>query len=797
MLQAPTTETKERSEANQTAAGQEPQRILHPRFGGFDGAPGIRALSGAPKLRQQVAGWQRTIGNQAVLRMLAHSRPTIQTKLTINQLGDQYEQEADRVAEQVMRMPEPVHAGMRAIPDEGNSLRRACACAGSGGECAACKEKREEGLLRRKPAGTSLSERTAPPIVHDVLRSPGHPLDPASRAFFEPRFGQDFSHVRVHTDARASTTASAVDALAYTVGNNVVFATSQYSPTTTAGRRLLAHELTHVVQQSGQAGSAPVSVSCLNVGDVVQRAVSPELDKIEDLLSYGIFDWVITDAEAIEALKLLKQLPKYQQAVFFSDKKYADRLRDNLPDDRIPELDQIAGGAADILPPSATVESIRSELSYSLFDWVVTDAEAIDALEKLKQLSGTQLAVALGAINYGRLLDNLPDSRKQELIDLMAQSLGTGGSREKEEQAHPGTILNSITFQSDHRVAGHAIMKDNQHDWTEGGRPYPKPDWLVNERNETVSRPISHTSDRNVDLDVRLNVLPLTAPSAPITLRGESDVPFLNFDFSGTMSGGLGRTVSLTSMGKIPFSVAEYRNKEVRWTMKWQDWEHEVARTNHTMFVTMFDPLRPEEVTYRRMALAVGIVSPLGLDPHTIVKGIMSRWNSYNLAIYYENPWELADDLEAGAQCITIVRFIQGVIETVGCPGTAEAVTVHARPGAAGVPIEEICPACPGLNVPSVRADHPDWAVALLDDDWHANTFEAALKFNYGGVLRYYPGGVEAVLSTPDQVLHVFKCLAWIKGTGGRDCRIMEVPSGGNYPNGPCPVGSEHTCFVR
>jgi hypothetical protein len=87
--------------------------------------------------------------------------------------------------------------------------------------------------------------------VHDVLRSPGQPLDTATRAFMEPHFGHDFGEVRVHADARAAESARAVNALAYTVGRDVVFDTDHYAPATAAGRMLLAHELTHVVQQNG------------------------------------------------------------------------------------------------------------------------------------------------------------------------------------------------------------------------------------------------------------------------------------------------------------------------------------------------------------------------------------------------------------------------------------------------------------------------------------------------------------------------------------------------------------------
>ena len=100
------------------------------------------------------------------------------------------------------------------------------------------------------------AEPTAvPPIVHEVLRSPGQPLDAPTRAFFEPRLGHDFSKVRVHTDARAAESARAVNALAYTVKQDIAFGEGQYAPGAAEGRRLLAHELAHTVQQGGDAPS--------------------------------------------------------------------------------------------------------------------------------------------------------------------------------------------------------------------------------------------------------------------------------------------------------------------------------------------------------------------------------------------------------------------------------------------------------------------------------------------------------------------------------------------------------------
>lgn len=121
----------------------------------------------------------------------------------------------------------------------------------NGVECAECRQKRleNEGTLKRS-AVNSAPTNSVPPIVHNVLSSSGQLLDAGTRAFMEPRFGHDFSRVRVHTDDKAAESARAVNALAYSVGRDVVFGVGQYAPGTSEGKRLMAHELTHVVQQS-------------------------------------------------------------------------------------------------------------------------------------------------------------------------------------------------------------------------------------------------------------------------------------------------------------------------------------------------------------------------------------------------------------------------------------------------------------------------------------------------------------------------------------------------------------------
>jgi hypothetical protein len=167
----------------------------------------------------------------------------IQPKLPIGDVSDPLEHEADRVADQVMRMPDPDLSITGAPPQ----ISR---------KCAACEEE-EKTLRMERVGGTLALGGEAPTIVHEVLHAPGTRLDASARAFFEPRFRRDFADVRIHDDARAARSAREVGALAYTVGQHVVVDPARYRAETAEGRRLLAHELAHTVQQSAPGSSTP------------------------------------------------------------------------------------------------------------------------------------------------------------------------------------------------------------------------------------------------------------------------------------------------------------------------------------------------------------------------------------------------------------------------------------------------------------------------------------------------------------------------------------------------------------
>lgn len=165
-----------------------------------------------------------------------------------------------------MRSPTQTQAKSSFTPVQTGLLQRKCASCGqqtiAGGECTECQKKRSS-LQRRSTNQSESSE--VPPMVHEVLRSPGHPLDAGTLTLMDSYFAHDFSTVRVHTDVRAAESASAVNALAYTVGNNVVFGEGQYTPGTITGKRLIAHELTHVVQQNSVS---PATQTKLTIGDM-------------------------------------------------------------------------------------------------------------------------------------------------------------------------------------------------------------------------------------------------------------------------------------------------------------------------------------------------------------------------------------------------------------------------------------------------------------------------------------------------------------------------------------------------
>ncbi len=254
-----------------------------------------------PRLKKASTSVGRAVGPRQNERSRIRSRPlqvlhralgneafgVLQAKMTLGQPGDKYEQEADRVADAVMRMPEPCGQRPEEQEEEKEEEVRTKPLVGQitplvqRQDEVKDEEEEEEGPVQAKLLANTQVQRKgeleededdgvlnaksapgqAPEVtpdlearINDMRSSDGQPLDSATRAFMEPRFGFNFSRVRVHTGSRAAETARAVNAQAFTLASNVVFGAGRYAPETHQGKRLMAHELTHVVQQSGESG---------------------------------------------------------------------------------------------------------------------------------------------------------------------------------------------------------------------------------------------------------------------------------------------------------------------------------------------------------------------------------------------------------------------------------------------------------------------------------------------------------------------------------------------------------------
>ena len=269
----------------------------------------------------------------------------LQTKLRINEPGDIYEHEADRVAEQVLAKPARPHVS-------GAPPR-----------------------MQRFSGQSSGQTGAAPASVDRALASPGRPLEPALRQDMELRFGHDFSTVRVHSDAAADQSARDVNAHAYTVGHNIAFGAGRYAPATHEGRRLIAHELAHVVQQSRVEG------------DVVQRQPAGKTDATyERLVKQG--KWCRDSEESGSlhpGLRCYREIPSPRgyppgKQVCFS--KETGKFVENSPDDISPVSGQNKDGTCDIPvkitdPPHPFTQRGRRGLGHGIADIAPQDPDLV------------------------------------------------------------------------------------------------------------------------------------------------------------------------------------------------------------------------------------------------------------------------------------------------------------------------------------------------------------------------------------------------------------------------------------
>lgn len=275
------------------------------------------------------------VNKKSCLNYPTGNHPFFQPKLTINNPNDKYEQEADVISDKVMRMEQPF-IQQKTLPI--SSLQR---------KCAHCEEE-EKKMQRKEMTGGKITADNSLGNYVSTLSNSGQPLPNEARSFYEPRFGYDFSKVKIHSDTVAAKSAQSINALAYTSGNNIVFNSGQYAPDTNSGKRLLSHELTHVVQQNANH----LSRSIMRQPDDKKKEPKSDI------------------AKAFKENELFKKLPDFAQEKILDEidnapetitKKILDKIIDLAPiDNKYKEgLKKVGEGIlkkiAGIKPPSTSI----------------------------------------------------------------------------------------------------------------------------------------------------------------------------------------------------------------------------------------------------------------------------------------------------------------------------------------------------------------------------------------------------------------------------------------------------------
>jgi peptidoglycan hydrolase-like protein with peptidoglycan-binding domain len=564
-----------------------------------------------------------------------------------------------------------------------------------------------------------------------VLRSPGQPLDSGARAFMEPRFDHDFSHVRVHTDARAAESARAVNALAYTVGRDVVFGPNQYAPNTWSGRRLLAHELVHTIQQNsgGSILQPRLAVGAANAPEEreADRAAENALRGEAQVSPVGdiMLRRTIGDGHDLTSPRFAGDT-KLEAA--YDDETLLSRARDSRG------------------TPVRLIQESLLDMGYSL---PVYGADGIYGKETEKAV--LQFQIDKGAVKK----DGIVGPETMGLLDQY-DPLGAGPT------PVPPTPGGVVTLEEINFISDQYLLKDNETaSWEDTGSLYPFPEWSSASPGG-ISAPISQQKATWIRVGVNLGVP--VGTSGTYTLEGSSSQSFLSFVGAGTLIGGIENMVWMASNAPLPDVIEFYGGLEIDWKIIIGSRVQPLTKSlGHRIFATYGTP--SGGVTYKRMAKAVELTRGFGNKPHDIVSGQMKRFPSYALGkTFFGNIWPIADTMQG--ECQAIVRFVQAVNDMVGVPGAARGITVYADPAIPDKPVDPpgvLGPhGGPGMSnfAPMPITGYRAW---LFDGGDNANNYEAALEFEYGGDKRYYPGGVPGGVGekTLTEVLHSFKKMAW------------------------------------
>jgi peptidoglycan hydrolase-like protein with peptidoglycan-binding domain len=686
--------------------------------------------------------------------------PFFQPKLTINKPNDVYEQEADAVADKVMRMerpgvqlkPLPIAAVQRKCAhceeEEKTLQRKAIPAVETGiqlkplpGEilqrtCAQCEEKEKK--LQRKEINDSTTS-TGNNLNNYVaqLNGNGQSLSKEVRNFYEPRFGRDFSNVRIHADNVAAKSAQSINALAYTSGNNIVFNNGQYAPGTDTGKRLLGHELTHVVQQSSP-------------GSIQRKPLTAE-EKKENLES----DFLKDDARLQQA---------YDNSPLMAKSEKSEGVK--------------------------TLQRALKRLNYEMpITFKDGDADGIFKDETKAVLQHFQ--------------------RDNELNDDGVAGRDT--LKALDSKFNPVIVVEAVYFPDDHRQ-----LVNNETDWSFAGSKYS--DWSDAPYHIIFDTAAARTIPISVDAGKKLGAVAkvrfkggIPGENFSVSSNQSTGTPAIGpaFTFNG---GGSFQNNNEEHTDFISLSSQDSVLKKVLFADFSLNWEVNAAAktknlpvSGHRVFVTAASAEGtgqtkgtdfPNIPTFKRLIRATEVAKNQPIDnPGKIAFVIIKKFPSYGVCdIPYDPQWDSAtfkcpqlqsiwemSDYEGGRghfQCITIANYTKAVMNILGISSTTHVavtpVVIWADPADPEVGNESLSH---GYNSTDPR--HSDWYLTLLDGRCGSNNFEACVKLQWmdAGVdtVQYYCGGVpnkEGGFKTPTEILkYAFIALAYVKSMSKNDAR--------------------------
>jgi hypothetical protein len=400
----------------------------------------------------------------------------------------------------------------------------------------------------------------------------------------------------------------------------------------------------------------------------------------------------------------------------------------------------------------------------------------------------------------------LPAARTS--LVLLTLAVGVGLTRCAPPHGPSGQV-EAVEFISDHN-----LICRNTDDVLSGGRRYPDVEWTNAPR---TNAPITHTGGEDTRIRARITLSLAGAPAdTPYLLEGRSAEPALCFRGEGRLAGGDARPLEVEATAPLGRAVRKARAR-VSWSLTLDPGTPESRTLDlgdtgpHVVYVTLGTPRDTDDplgvVTDARMEVAVARVAAAlaaaGAEatPPRILHELMKEEVDYYLpARHYDRrfAWKVPESWRMqpqGASCISIVQFVELVCKMIGVEGTARTSAFYAT---AGDPFKSVRG---GLGDPEVFKQGffgERWQLLLIDNsnsnDGQAgglggvNYYEAALEYEYRGKKYYYPGGTSRVYDTPDQVLRIFRTLAWVRYDFGlRDWMVMEVAATYSPPGRAAP----------